>query len=65
METRKLVCNLTDLHVRIASNFCHSLTTKLPFEDDEFDHVHIQSIATGVPESKVRVDQFHDMHHIA
>ncbi|KAF9502371.1 S-adenosyl-L-methionine-dependent methyltransferase [Pleurotus eryngii] len=28
------------------------LTTKLPFEDDEFDHVHIQSIARGVPESK-------------
>jgi len=28
------------------------LTTKLPFEDDEFDHVHIQSIAKGVPENK-------------
>lgn len=31
----------------------HSLTTKLPFEDDEFDHVHIQAIAKGVPENKV------------
>ncbi len=31
-----------------------SLTTKLPFEDDEFDHVHIRSIARAVPESKVR-----------
>lgn len=30
-----------------------SLTTKLPFDDDEFDHVHIQSIAAGVPENKV------------
>ncbi|THV07518.1 S-adenosyl-L-methionine-dependent methyltransferase [Dendrothele bispora CBS 962.96] len=28
------------------------LTTKLPFEDDEFDHVHIQHIARGVPENK-------------
>ncbi|KAF8899036.1 hypothetical protein BD779DRAFT_1486712 [Infundibulicybe gibba] len=28
------------------------LTTKLPFEDDEFDHVHMQSIAKAVPESK-------------
>ncbi|KAF9486316.1 hypothetical protein BDN70DRAFT_902479 [Pholiota conissans] len=28
------------------------LTTKLPFPDDEFDHVHIQSIAMGVPENK-------------
>ena len=32
-----------------------SLTTKLPFEDDEFDHVHIQAIAKGVPENKVRI----------
>lgn len=28
------------------------LTTKLPFEDDEFDHVHIRSIARAVPENK-------------
>ncbi|KAF8167609.1 S-adenosyl-L-methionine-dependent methyltransferase [Crassisporium funariophilum] len=28
------------------------LTTKLPFDDDEFDHVHIQAIAQGVPENK-------------
>ncbi|KAJ7597490.1 hypothetical protein C8J56DRAFT_920209 [Mycena floridula] len=28
------------------------LTTKLPFEDDEFDHIHIQSIAVAVPENK-------------
>jgi hypothetical protein len=30
-----------------------SLTTKLPFEDDEFDHVHVSMIAKGVPENKV------------
>ncbi|KXN88799.1 Demethylmenaquinone methyltransferase [Leucoagaricus sp. SymC.cos] len=28
------------------------LTTKLPFEDDEFDHVHVSMIAKGVPENK-------------
>ena len=30
-----------------------SLTTKLPFDDDEFDHVHVSMIAKGVPENKV------------
>ena len=34
------------------SNPTRSLTTRLPFEEDEFDHVHIQSIAQGVPENK-------------
>ncbi|TDL28128.1 S-adenosyl-L-methionine-dependent methyltransferase [Rickenella mellea] len=28
------------------------LTTKLPFDDDEFDHIHIQAIARTVPENK-------------
>ncbi|KAJ7446496.1 hypothetical protein B0H11DRAFT_2084990 [Mycena galericulata] len=28
------------------------LTNKLPFEDDEFDHVHIHAISQGVPENK-------------
>jgi hypothetical protein len=32
-----------------------SLTTKLPFDEDEFDHVHVKDIARGVPESKVRL----------
>lgn len=32
---------------------CPSLTNKLPFEDDEFDHVHISGVARGVPENKV------------
>ncbi|KAF8973505.1 S-adenosyl-L-methionine-dependent methyltransferase [Flammula alnicola] len=44
------------LHPSIASRIewkhGNFLTTKLPFDDDEFDHVHIQSIATGVPENK-------------
>ncbi|KAF7342811.1 UBIQUITIN-CONJUGAT-2 domain-containing protein [Mycena sanguinolenta] len=31
------------------------LTDKLPFEDDEFDHVHIHAIAQGVPENKVNL----------
>jgi len=34
-------------------DFGFSLTTRLPFDDDEFDHIHMQSIATGVPENKV------------
>ncbi|KAK0465575.1 uncharacterized protein EV420DRAFT_1514980 [Desarmillaria tabescens] len=37
---------------RIAWVHGNFLTTKLPFDDDEFDHVHIQSIARGVPENK-------------
>lgn len=31
-----------------------SLSNKLPFEDDSFDHVHVVGIARGVPENKVR-----------
>ena len=31
----------------------NSLTTKLPFDDEEFDHVHVKDIARGVPENKV------------
>jgi hypothetical protein len=30
-----------------------SLTTRLPFEDEEFDHVRMRHIARGVPENKV------------
>ena len=29
------------------------LRQKLPFEDDEFDHVHIQGMAFAEPENKV------------
>ena len=32
----------------------HSLRNKLPFEDEEFDYVHIQNLALGIPENKVR-----------
>ncbi|KAF4622885.1 hypothetical protein D9613_002243 [Agrocybe pediades] len=42
----------SSISTRIEWKHGNFLTTKLPFEDDEFDHVHIQSIATGVPESK-------------
>lgn len=31
-----------------------SLTTKLPFDDDEFDHVHMHGLGRGIPENKVR-----------
>lgn len=31
----------------------NSLRNKLPFDDDEFDHVHMQCVALGIPENKV------------
>ena len=31
-----------------------SLSTRLPFEDDTFDLVHISHISKGVPEHKVK-----------
>ncbi|KIK07207.1 hypothetical protein K443DRAFT_87444 [Laccaria amethystina LaAM-08-1] len=43
-----------ELASRIQWQHGNFLTTKLPFEDDEFDHVHIQSIAKGVPENKAK-----------
>ena len=30
-----------------------SLSNRLPFEDDTFDHVHIVHVSKGVPEHKV------------
>ena len=38
-----------------------SLRNKLPFDDDEFDHVHIQGLALGIPENKVRECRHHDI----
>jgi hypothetical protein len=32
-----------------------SLSTRLPFEDDTFDLVHVSHISKGVPEHKVKV----------
>lgn len=32
-----------------------SLTTKLPFDDDEFDHVRMNDLGRGIPENKVRI----------
>ncbi|PFH49806.1 hypothetical protein AMATHDRAFT_62438 [Amanita thiersii Skay4041] len=45
---------LLDSSVRCRIEWRHGnfLTTRLPFDDDEFDHVHIQYIARGVPENK-------------
>ncbi|KAI0068108.1 S-adenosyl-L-methionine-dependent methyltransferase [Artomyces pyxidatus] len=37
---------------RITWEHGNFLSTKLPFEDDTFDHVHIVNIARGVPEHK-------------
>ncbi|THH12799.1 hypothetical protein EW146_g7352 [Bondarzewia mesenterica] len=37
---------------RISWQHGNFLSTKLPFEDDSFDHVHIIGIARGVPENK-------------
>ncbi|KAI5835965.1 hypothetical protein K523DRAFT_343927 [Schizophyllum commune Tattone D] len=42
----------SSLASRITWTHGNFLTTKLPFDDDEFDHVHIKSIARGVPENK-------------
>ncbi|KAF9074835.1 hypothetical protein BDP27DRAFT_1316051 [Rhodocollybia butyracea] len=42
----------SSLEERIQWKYGNFLTTKLPFDDDEFDHVHIQSISLGVPENK-------------
>lgn len=55
------ICTSFDLSkVCILMFYLYSLTTKLPFEDDEFDHVHIQAIAKGVPENKVSWVQYPD-----
>lgn len=35
------------------THLCLSLTSRLPFPDDEFDHVHIEGVALAVPEHKV------------
>lgn len=35
-----------------------SLSTRLPFEDDTFDLVHISHISKGVPEHKVKSFRF-------
>lgn len=42
----------------IDHNSLDRLRQKLPFEDDEFDHVHIQGMAFAVPEHKVLPPHF-------
>jgi len=53
MGIRKLVRSVPIIWCALTPNTLSSLTTKLPFEEDEFDHVRIHSIARGVPENKV------------
>jgi SAM-dependent methyltransferase len=46
--------NILDSSVRERIQWIHGnfLTSRLHFEDDSFDHIHISSIATSVPENK-------------
>ncbi|OJA19573.1 S-adenosylmethionine-dependent methyltransferase [Rhizopogon vesiculosus] len=37
---------------RVAWVHGNFLTTKLPFDDDEFDHVHMHGLGRGIPENK-------------
>ncbi|KAI9057719.1 hypothetical protein FKP32DRAFT_1660471 [Trametes sanguinea] len=41
-----------DVAERIQWVHTNILRNKLPFDDDEFDHVHIQDLALGIPENK-------------
>ncbi|KAI0778399.1 hypothetical protein BD413DRAFT_466512 [Trametes elegans] len=41
-----------DLADRVEWVHTNILRNKLPFDDDEFDHVHIQCLALGIPENK-------------
>ncbi|TFK56638.1 hypothetical protein OE88DRAFT_1650028 [Heliocybe sulcata] len=50
----QLPLKLLDPSIGNRVTFVHGnfLTTRLPFEEDEFDHVHISGISLGVPENK-------------
>ncbi|KAI0830529.1 hypothetical protein BC628DRAFT_874999 [Trametes gibbosa] len=41
-----------DLADRVEWIHTNILRNKLPFDDDEFDHVHMQCLALGIPENK-------------
>ncbi|KAF9245796.1 hypothetical protein BU15DRAFT_85484 [Melanogaster broomeanus] len=41
-----------DVAKRITWLHGNFLTTKLPFDDDEFDHVHMHGLGQGIPENK-------------
>lgn len=41
-----------DIASRISWVHGNFLTTKLPFDDDEFDHVHMHGLGRGIPENK-------------
>ena len=53
VEARKFVCFFITTSPTTSLNIQTSLTTQLPFDDDEFDHVHVHAIARAVPENKV------------
>ncbi|KAF8346913.1 S-adenosyl-L-methionine-dependent methyltransferase [Amanita rubescens] len=42
----------SNIRKRVKWRHGNFLTTQLPFEEDEFDHIHIQFVAKGVPENK-------------
>ncbi|KZT30805.1 hypothetical protein NEOLEDRAFT_1153257 [Neolentinus lepideus HHB14362 ss-1] len=50
----QLPLKLLDPSIGNRVKFVHGnfLTTRLPFDEDEFDHVHISGISLGVPENK-------------
>ncbi|TFK99684.1 hypothetical protein BDV98DRAFT_570686 [Pterulicium gracile] len=50
----QLPLRLVDQKIAERISWMHGnfLTNKLPFEDDEFDHIHMSNIALGVPENK-------------
>ncbi|KAG2149593.1 hypothetical protein BD769DRAFT_344875 [Suillus cothurnatus] len=41
-----------DIASRVSWVHGNFLTTKLPFDDDEFDHVHMHGLGRGIPENK-------------
>lgn len=50
----QLPLKLLDSSIGDRVTFVHGnfLTNRLPFEEDEFDHVHVSGISLGVPENK-------------
>lgn len=53
MDVYKRVRALSLDNMFSCQNRLRSLRNKLPFEDEEFDYVHVQNLALGIPENKV------------
>ncbi|KAJ7070864.1 hypothetical protein C8F01DRAFT_1108121 [Mycena amicta] len=49
---RSLSSEYASIAERVSWVHGNFLTNKLPFDDDDFDHVHVAGIAQGVPENK-------------